>query len=393
MATIIKRTLKSGDVSHVVRFRLGAQRRDLFLPALYSRSHVQEIALNVDKLARCVASGGTPDRRTEAFITTASADLADRLARVGLLSRVEVPTLGELWDRYIADSDGMKKDSTVRTYVTVRARFFRFFAPDEDPRLVTNDRCRAWVDFCSQAGYAVASVAGCVQRAKAVFAWAIRHGFLDANPFDGIKRGSFVNEGKRVYIPMDWYRRLLDVCPSQSWRTLLTLCRVGGLRNPSETLLLRWTDVDWAGGRIRVTSPKTEAHAGKDSRLVPMFPELRAELDRQFEQSESYDSPYVITHARGSATNLRTGLTKIIFLAGLEVWPDLFQNLRRSADIDISSRFPAHVASAWLGHSPRISAKHYLFPTEADYHRATTMVDDKQSSTESFPTVVQSRPK
>lgn len=384
MASIIKRTLKSGDVSHVVRFRLGAQRRDLFLPALYSRDHVKEIAINVDRLARCVASGGSPDRRTEAFLATASEDLAGRLARVGLLSRVEMPTLGELWDRYIADSDG-KKDSTVRTYVTIRARFFRFFGEDEDPRLVTNDRCRAWVDFCSRSGYAVASVAGCVQRAKAVFSWAIRKGLISDNPFDGIKRGSFVNEGKRVYIPMDWYHRMLDACPSQSWRTLLALCRVGGLRNPSETLLLRWTDVDWAGGRIRVTSPKTEAHAGKDSRLVPMFPELRIELDRQFEQSESYESPYVITHARGNATNLRTGLTKIIFLAGLEVWPDLYQNLRRSADIDISSRFPAHVAAAWLGHSPRVSAKHYLFPTEADYHKATVPVDENQASTDSLP--------
>lgn len=374
MASIIKRTLKGGAVSHVIRFRLGEKRRDLFLPPAYSGPYIKEIAINVDRLAGCVLSGDAPDRRTDAFISTASADLADRLARVGLLTRVVIPTLGELWDRFIAESSA--KDSTLRTYQTVRARFFRYFREGDDPRRLTNEQCRAWLDFCSAEGYAEASLAGCVQRAKTVFTWAVRKGVLPTNPFEGVRRGSFVNERKRAYISLDRYHRLLEVCPSQSWRTLLALCRIGGLRNPSETLLVRWTDVDWAGGRLRVTSPKTEHHTGKDSRIIPMFPELRAEIDRQFDESENYDSPYVVTHARGSAANLRTGLLKIIFHAGLEPWPDLFQNLRRSADIDISSRFPAHVAAAWLGHSPVVSAKHYLFPTEADYAMAVAPVDE-----------------
>ena len=38
-------------------------------------------------------------------------------------------------------------------------------------------------------------------------------------------------------------------------------------------LLLRWADVDWERGRLLIRSPKTEHHEGKDSRLVPIFPE------------------------------------------------------------------------------------------------------------------------
>lgn len=374
MPTIIKRPLQNGDVSHVVRFRLGAQRRDLFLPAAYRPSHVVEISINVERLARLVKTGADLDRRTEAFLAEASDDLKERLARVGLLERRERYTLGELWDAYI-DDDAGKKISTLKTYETVRKRFFRFFDPAGDPRQVTREQLLKWLDALRAEGYAAASVAGCVQRGKAVFAWAIARGQLTANPFDGIKRGSFVNPTKRVYIPIEWYNRLLDACPSQSWRTLLALCRIGGLRNPSETLLVRWTDVDWAGGRLAVTSPKTEGHEGKGSRVIPLFPELRRELEASFDVAGP-DCPYIVDHARGSATNLRTGLQRIAFHAGLEVWPDLFQNLRRSADIDISSRFPAHVASAWLGHSPRVSSEHYLFPTAADYAKANATAVD-----------------
>jgi ribosomal protein S18 acetylase RimI-like enzyme len=50
--------------------------------------------------------------------------------------------------------------------------------------------------------------------------------------------------------------------------------RYGGLRCPSEVLSLRIQDVDLAGGRITVTSPKTEHYRGKGSRVIPLFPEL-----------------------------------------------------------------------------------------------------------------------
>ena len=64
-------------------------------------------------------------------------------------------------------------------------------------------------------------------------------------------------------------------CPNTDWRTIVALCRYGGLRCPSEVLTLKWADVDWEHGRFRVHSPKTEHHPGKEVREVPLFPELR----------------------------------------------------------------------------------------------------------------------
>ena len=63
---------------------------------------------------------------------------------------------------------------------------------------------------------------------------------------------------------------MLDACPDADWRVIFALARFGGLRCPSEVLNLKWTDVDWAEGRLRIDSTKTGL------RFCPLFPELRA---------------------------------------------------------------------------------------------------------------------
>jgi hypothetical protein len=48
----------------------------------------------------------------------------------------------------------------------------------------------------------------------------------------------------------------------------------------------RGRDLDWERERLRVTSPKTEHHAGKASQVVPVFPELRPFLEQAWETAE-----------------------------------------------------------------------------------------------------------
>lgn len=85
-----------------------------------------------------------------------------------------------------------------------------------------------------------------------------------------------------------------------TWRTIVALSRLGGLRCPSEVLSLRWRDIDWHAGRMLVTSPKTEHHLGRGSRSVPLFPELRAVLEEAFELATPRDE-YVVNVAYRNA--------------------------------------------------------------------------------------------
>ena len=76
---------------------------------------------------------------------------------------------------------------------------------------------------------------------------------------------------------------MLAACPDHHWRQSWPCPATAACAALSEVLSLRWQDVDWDAGRIVVQSPKTEHHAGKASRTIPLFPELRPILAEAFD--------------------------------------------------------------------------------------------------------------
>jgi integrase len=127
--------------------------------------------------------------------------------------------------------------------------------------------------------------------------------------------------------------------------------------------------VDWERGRITITSPKTEHHEGKESRVIPLFPELRPLLEQAFDEAPE-GAEYFIRRYRNTNANLRTQLKRILKKAGVEAWPKLFQNLRASRETELAEEYPAHVVAAWMGHSMIVSAKHYLQVRDSDFDKA-----------------------
>ncbi len=172
-----------------------------------------------------------------------------------------------------------------------------------------------------------------------IFKAAVRRRLIAENPFVDLVAAVRRNDKRYYFITQEEARKVLDACPDAQWRLLFALSRFGGLRCPSEHLGLRWGDVDWERGRITVHSPKTEHHAGGESRQIPMFPELRPYLEEVWEQAEP-GTEWVITRYRGDDTNLRTQLQKIIRRAGLTPWPKLWQNLRSHPADGIGGNLP-----------------------------------------------------
>src|SRR5207249_206620 len=121
--------------------------------------------------------------------------------------------------------------------------------------------------------------------------------------------------------------------------------------------------------RMTVRSPKTEHHEGHESRVVPIFPELRPYLEECF-HAAAEGTEFVITLARETNTNLRTNLERIVTRAGLKPWPKLFQNLRASRATELAQNFPGHVAAEWLGHSALVAQKHYWRTQDTDFEKA-----------------------
>ena len=133
---------------------------------------------------------------------------------------------------------------------------------------------------------------------------------------------------------------------------------------------------------MRIRSPKTEHHEGKDSRLVPIFPELRPHLEEVFDAAAP-GTEYVITRYRDRNSNLRTQLERIIAKAGLKTWPKIFQNLRSTRETELTETFPIHVVCAWLGNSEAVAAKHYLQVTDEHFEEAARKAAQSEAVTPS----------
>ncbi|MGI9460577.1 MAG: hypothetical protein ACR2NF_11305, partial [Pirellulales bacterium] len=56
----------------------------------------------------------------------------------------------------------------------------------------------------------------------------------------------------------------------------------GPVRIPSEIKFFRWTDINWDRNRITITVPKKAHIDGEQTRVIPIFPELRPFLEKAF---------------------------------------------------------------------------------------------------------------
>ena len=337
----------------------------------YTEKTARELKEIVEELVLCRDNPSQqPRKSTLKRIDEFPQDIQQKFAGAGLIAIPPSHTLKELWDMFLEQKGKEVKESTLKLYECVRDRFFLFFKPEESLNDLTKERMQKWKDHLLDE-VATATVACYIKEAKTCFNWATDHGWWTESPLDGIAPGSFVNKKNDRIIPMNVYYRLLDGCPCQDWRTILALARIGGLRCPNEVLNLRWEDVNWEHNRFLVRSPKTEHHEGKDGRWVPIFPELREELETLFFSVASEGREFVINRYRSASQNLRTTLEKIVHRAGLEIFPRPFDNLRMTRSNEVYREFGAFAESQWIGHSSRVRADHYLMITDDDFHKAS----------------------
>lgn len=316
-----------------------------------------------------------------AWVAKIPDELAKRLVELKLIEpRVQAPvyTIKEFLADYLSRRGSEVKDGTRTFYGHTIRNLNEFFGSDRRLNDITAgdaDDFRRHLQKIEK--LSAATVVRRCTLARTFFKDAIRRKLIDSNPFEGVGKGSTANPDRQRFIDQATIGKVIDACPNAEWRLLVALSRYGGLRVPSEPLLLRWQDVDLANGRILVHSPKTEHHAGKATRVVPIFPELRPYLEDARELAQD-GAEFVLPSLRkpGAATgdwrsvNLGTMFAKIIKRAGLVPWPRAWHNLRSSRQTELTEVFPSHVVTAWLGNSERIAEKHYLQILDSHFEKA-----------------------
>lgn len=341
----------------------------------------ETVKLRVEMLVASKLSGHALDDETARWLTGLETTLLDKLASVGLVPRREpdpLTTVGGFLTEYVNRRVDVKP-ATKEVWSQVTRNLLEHFGSQRDLRTIDETAAEDFKIFLLKQGLASTTVAKRLQFARQFFKAAVKRKLVSSNPFADVGAKATMKDDRERFITKEETNRLLAACPNIDWRVIVALCRFGGLRCPSEVLTLEWVDVDWERGRFRAHSPKTEHHPGKASRVIPLFPELRAILEEAWELA-SEGAVYVIgndAYRKASDTpggwrncNLRTQFGRIIKRAGLEPWPRLFHALRASRETELAAEYPVHVVTAWLGNTPKIAMKHYLMTTESDFSKA-----------------------
>jgi integrase len=314
-------------------------------------------------------AGHSTDAETQRWVSTLDVKLLRKLVKAGLVASREAATLGAFLAAYIGSRADVKPGTRIN-FGQVQRDLLAFYGEQKRLEEISRGDADAFrLHLLKSLGDN--TVRRRCGRAKQFFRAAVRKRLITENPFGDMKAVTVrANRERDHFVTREDADKVLEACPDAQWRLIFALSRYGGLRCPSEHLALRWGEIDWAGGRMTVRSPKTEHNEGGESRIVPIFPELRPYLDAAFSEADE-GAEFVISKYRSGNTNLRTQLQRILARAGVKPWPKLFQNLRATQETELAANHPIHVVCEWIGNSQAVARKHYLRVTKSDFVKAS----------------------
>ncbi len=347
------------------------------------RQRAERIKDHVGELELTRRGGIEPSAATRTWLADVKGPLRSRLVRAGLCDpdKQRDLTLGGLTEQWQA-----LKQKTVKPQTLVRlkqgpATLIEHFGADRRIDSINAgdaDEWRAWALGSRDRRLSEATLRKRTSDARDLFGFALRKGFISGqNPFDHLPAASIANIDRRRYIDEQTAHRVMDALqgagtvPTWELRLLFALGRWCGMRLKSEPMALRWSDIHFDTGRIRVDSSKTGV------RYCPMFPELRPLLMDAFDHASEGQAHVMPSLQRLSSMALRKHVEAGIRRAGLEPWPKLFINLRSSRETDLAQNFPLHNVVAWIGNSEAVAQKHYLQTTDGAFERAAEWTSGK----------------
>ena len=344
--------LKFLDGHKTIGIRLGTHDKKA---AISARGFVEAL-ITAKKLAV------SPDGETVAWLNRLDDVIHARIAKAGLTpprhaqQKYTLKTLIEKFQETLS-----VKPQTKAMYRQTGRNLLAYFTncPLTEITNQNADEFRVWLKQDQK--LAEATIGRRIVATRTIFTKGQRWGMINANPFTGVRGGHQANNARQRLITVEWTRKLMDACPDALWRLIIALARFGGLRTPSEMLPLKWCDVNWEHRTIRITSPKTEHHAGAGTRLIPLFPELEGPLLDCQEQAPDGEV-FIFQRYQGKPMNIRHKLDSIIQKAGIEALPKPLQNMRATRQTELSNdkEVGPYDACKIIGNSLRTAERHYL---------------------------------
>lgn len=225
------------------------------------------------------------------------------------------------------------------------------------------DQIEAYTSVKLQQGRAVKTVLNQLRLLHGIFAYAERRGWAQRNPVALVEKPRAQETEPDIrFLGEAELEALLRACPDdllgKSEHILYLTAAMSGLRR-GELLALRWQDVDWQAGLIRVRRSYTRGEFGppksrRGSRAVPLAARLAAELEGHYRRSQfRAEEDLVFCHPQlGSVLDpakLRKRFCAAVKRAGLR--PVRFHDLRHTFGTRMAAAgAPLRALQEWMGH-------------------------------------------
>ena len=252
-----------------------------------SKRIAQTAKFHIERLLAATIAGHSPELETAQWLAGIDDVIYSRLVKTKLVparftkSRIE---LGKFLSEY-SESRTDVKPGTKRNWRQCINRLNTFFGAKKPMNEIIEGDADAYKVWLKEEGLKPATISMQIKGASQFFKAAFRKQYIDKNPFADVKAGKQTNTDRICFVDRETVHTVLEACPNTQWQLVFAFARYGGVRIPSEIQFLRWSDVNWARERITITVPKKAHIDGEQTRVIPIFPELRPLLEKACEES------------------------------------------------------------------------------------------------------------
>jgi integrase len=362
------------------------QRRSYGTGSLYVRADrngretwYAKFYVNGRRVKRSIGPKRAPGSRDGLSQTQAEAELRRLIADTDAKPRSgQRLTVEEVAARYItyAERRGRKKSTTENIESEARVHLEPFFR-GRPVDAITPEDVLDLVAALEGKGLAPKTIKNVVNTLSALFnfAKAPRRRWATANPCDGLELPAVPHATEIRFLTLDEVEALVASARPGMFqaldRAMFLTAAMTGLRK-GELLALRWRDVDWPAGRIRVRQNYVRGEFGtpkskRSTRSVPMADQVGGELERLFQTSRwQGDGDLVFAHPATGAplpkANVTRRMRSALRAAGLDD-AHRFHDLRHTFGTRMAAAgVPPRTLQEWMGHRDLATTQRY-----ADY--------------------------
>lgn len=303
----------------------------------------------------------------------AEAELRRLMSEVKLLVPEQRVTFEQAAERYVQHVEHVlrRKPSTVQDYrIMVHRHLAPHFAAKAIERIRPAD-VESYITVKFGEGLAVKTITNQLNFAHGVFQFALRRGWATTNPVGLTERprSAPVDPDIRFLMAEELEALLRAVALGETLgptdQALYTVAAMTGLRQ-GELVALRWRDVDWTAGLVRVRRNYSRGAWGtpksrRSSRAVPLAERVAAELERHFQHSAyQSDDDLVFCHPYTGnpydASKLRERFYGAMAAAGMQhrcgrKGGITFHSLRHTFGTRMAAvGVPMRTLQEWMGH-------------------------------------------